>query len=66
MLMSKDNKSRVEANNRITWFLKTTLDISIDLPVDVFIIEFDDFNGKVNEPIGEYTVCITYIFNIFL
>lgn len=55
--MSKDKQSRVEANNRITWLSKTILDKVIDLPNDVFLIEFDDFDEKLDEPIGEYTVC---------
>lgn len=61
MLLSKDNTSRVEANNRITWYLKTSLDKTIDLPSDIFMIEFDDLNEKVEEPIGEYTVCDLYL-----
>ncbi|VVC32288.1 Armadillo-like helical [Cinara cedri] len=54
MLLSKDNKSRIEANNRITWLLKTSLNKSIDLPNNIFIIEFEDFNDKSEEPVGEY------------
>lgn len=57
MLMSKDKQSRVEANNRITWLLQTILDKSIDLPNNIFLIEFDDLDEKLDEPIGEYTVC---------
>lgn len=61
MLVSKENKCRVEANNRITWFLQTTLNKSIDLPNDIFVIEFNDLNEKIEEPIGEYSVCIICI-----
>lgn len=61
MLLSKDKKSRVEANNRITWFLKTTLDKNIDLPVDIFVIEIDHLSDKIDEPIGDYTVCSFYL-----
>lgn len=61
MLLSKDKKSRVEANNRITWFLKTTLDKSIDLPIDIFVIDIDDLSNKIDEPIGEYTVWSFYL-----
>lgn len=57
MLVTKDKSSRIEANNRITWFLKTTINKSIDLPNDIFVIELDDFNEKTEEPVGEYTVC---------
>lgn len=57
MLMSKDKQSRVEANNRITWLLQTILDKSIDLPNNIFLIEFDDLDEKLDKPIGEYTVC---------
>lgn len=58
MMASKDNKSRIEANNRITWLLQTTLDKQINLPNDIFLTEIDDLNEKVEEPFGEYTVCI--------
>lgn len=58
MLVSKDSKTRIEANNRITWFLKTNLDKNIDLPNDIFVIEFDVLNENKDEPIGEYSVCI--------
>lgn len=61
MLVSKENKCRVEANNRITWFIQTTLNKSIDLPNDIFVIEFNDLNEKIEEPIGEYSVCIICI-----
>lgn len=57
MLLSKDKESRVEAKNRITWLLKTTLNKSIDLPNDIFVIEFDDVIEKIEDPIGEYCVC---------
>jgi len=63
MLLSKDNKSRVEANNRITWYLQTSLNKIIDLPCDIFMIEFDELYEKVEEPIGVYTVC-NFVFNI--
>lgn len=69
MLLSKDKESRVEANNRITWLLKTTLNKSIDLPDDIFVIEFDDLNEKIEDPIGEYNVCsinLYYTFHNFL
>jgi len=61
MLLSKDDKSRVEANNRITWYLQTSLDKTIDFPSDIFMIEFDDLYEKVEEPIGGYTVCYLYL-----
>lgn len=61
MMASKDNKSRLEANNRITWLLQTTLRKQINLPNDIFLIEIDDLNEKVEEPFGEYTVCIIHI-----
>lgn len=57
MLLSKDNKSRIEGNNRITWLLQTTLNKSIDLPNDIFIIDYEDFNHKSEKPIGKYSVC---------
>lgn len=57
MLLSKDSKTRIEGNNRITWLLQTTLNKSIDLPNNIFIIEFEDINHKSEEPIGAYTVC---------
>jgi len=57
MLLSKDDSSRVEANNRITWYLQTSLNKTINLPNDVFMNVFDDINEKIEEPIGEYTVC---------
>lgn len=59
MLASKDSQSRIEANNRITWFLKTTINKNIDLPNDVFVIEFDDVNENFDEPLGEYSVSIS-------
>lgn len=62
MLASKDSQSRIEANNRITWFLKTTLNKNIDLPNDIFVIEFDDLNENVDEPIGEYYVSILFYY----
>lgn len=58
--MSKDNKSRVEANNRITWFLKININKSIDLPNNIFAIELDDLNEKLEKPIGEYNVYMIY------
>jgi len=61
MLICKDKKSRVEANNRITWLLQTTLNITIVLPADIFMIELDDLNEKIDEPVGKYTVCNLYI-----
>lgn len=66
MLMSKDNKSRIEGNNRITWFLKITLNKNIDLPNDIFVIKFNDLNEIVDNPIGEYTVCIELYVLIFM
>lgn len=60
MLVSKDSQSRIEANNRITWFLKTTSNKNIDLPNDIFVFEFDDLNENVDEPIGEYSVSISF------
>lgn len=60
MLVSKDSQSRIEANNRITWFMKTTINKNIDIPNDIFVIEFDDLNENVDEPIGEYSVSILF------
>jgi len=57
MLFSKDNKSRIEGNNRITWIFKTSLNRNIKLPNDIFVIEIDEVNEHVDEPIGEYRVC---------
>lgn len=65
MLFSKDDKCRVEANNRITWILKTSLNRNIKIPNDVFVIEIDEVNEKVDQPIGEYSVCNLYIY-VFL
>lgn len=60
MMMSKDKKSRIEANYRITWFLQTTLNKNIDLPNDIFFTKYDNLNEKLEEPVGEYTVCIFF------
>lgn len=60
MLFSKDKKSRVEANNRITWIFKTSLNRNIKLPNDIFLMEIDEVNEHVDKPIGEYNVCNLY------
>jgi hypothetical protein len=57
MLFSKDNESRVEANNRITWIFKTSLNKNIEIPNDIFVMEVDEVNEPVDKPIGEYNVC---------
>ncbi|XP_025200463.1 uncharacterized protein LOC112598268 isoform X2 [Melanaphis sacchari] len=54
MLFNKDNKSRIEANNRITWIFKTSLNKNIKLPNDIFVMEIDEVNEQVDKPIGEY------------
>jgi len=66
MLFSKDEKSRVEANNRITWIFKTSLNRNITLPNDIFLIEVDVINDQIDEPIGEYNVCHLYGFCLIL
>lgn len=62
MLTCKDQKCRVEANNRLTWLLQTTLNKIIDLPIDIFVIEFNGFNEKLEEPVGKYSVRHLYIY----
>lgn len=62
MMMSKDEKSRIEANYRISWLLQTTLGKSIDLPNDIFLIEYNNLDEKLEEPVGEYTVSIYYYY----
>lgn len=57
MLFSKNNTSRVEANNRITWIFKTFLNKNIKLSNDIFVMEIDEVNEQVDKPIGEYNVC---------
>ncbi|CAH1714893.1 unnamed protein product, partial [Aphis gossypii] len=54
MLFSKNKTSRVEANNRITWIFKTSLNRNIKLPNDIFVMEIDEVNEQVDKPIGEY------------
>lgn len=67
-MFSKDEKSRVEAINRITWIFKTSLNKNIKLPNDIFLMEIDEANDQVDKPIGEYNVCNLYecflIFNL--
>jgi len=57
MLFSKNKTTRVEANNRITWIFKTSLNRNIKLPNDIFVMEIDEVNEQVDKPIGEYNVC---------
>lgn len=66
MLFSKDKKSRVEANNRITWIFKTSLNRNIKLPNDIFLMEIDEINEYVEKPIGEYNVCNLYRYVLIL
>jgi len=66
MLFSKDKKSRVEANNRITWIFKTSLNRKIKLPNDIFLMEIDEVNEHVDKPIGEYNVCNLYGYFLIL
>ncbi|XP_015372700.1 PREDICTED: uncharacterized protein LOC107167979 [Diuraphis noxia] len=54
MMFSKDKNTRFEANNRITWIFKTSLNKNIKLPNDIFLIEIDEVNDQVDKPIGEY------------
>ncbi|XP_022163641.1 uncharacterized protein LOC111029096 isoform X2 [Myzus persicae] len=54
MLFSKDKKSRVEANNRIKWIFKTSLNRNITLPNDIFLVEIEGVNDQIEKPIGEY------------
>lgn len=60
MMFIKDKKCRVEANNRITWIFKTSLNKNIKLPNDIFLMEIDEVNDQVDKPIGEYNVCNLY------
>lgn len=55
MLISKDKKCQAEANRRITWLLKSTLNKTIVLP-PITSIDVDGFGANLQKFVGGYNV----------